>query len=149
MNRNSFLFRQMMPDDLEAWRRLRTIAWQPSAASGAADSPVVMAQEVFVPAVMRWVEYRDQRIGAVRFDEGEESITLADLFLHPAHQGRGLGSHVVRRLGLEAARRGKPIELEDDSDGAAARFLERAGFVRVDSASSHFRYRSPRAALVA
>ncbi|MBB6121568.1 GNAT family N-acetyltransferase [Nocardiopsis algeriensis] len=71
-------------------------------------------------------------VGAGRaLADGRDCAYIADVAVHPSHQGRGLGSDIVRGL-VELARGHKKIILYA-SPGTEA-FYEELGFLRMNTA---------------
>ena len=71
-------------------------------------------------------------VGRLRVVRTAELVELAGLQLLPAHQGRGLGSRVIRDLMAEAASSGRGFGLSVEKDNPRARALyERLGLVVV------------------
>jgi GNAT superfamily N-acetyltransferase len=54
---------------------------------------------------------------------------LEHFYLHPNHQGRGLGTAVLRHVLAEADEAGEPVRLDVLQGSAARRLYERHGFV--------------------
>ena len=71
-------------------------------------------------------------VGRLRVIRTAELVELAGLQLLPAHQGRGLGTRVIRDLIAEAASSGRGFGLSVETDNPRARALyERLGLVVV------------------
>jgi RimJ/RimL family protein N-acetyltransferase len=71
-------------------------------------------------------------VGRLRVVRSDGLVELAGLQLLPAHQGRGLGTRVVRDLMAEAADSGRAFGLSVEKDNPRARALyERLGLVVV------------------
>ena len=71
-------------------------------------------------------------VGRLRVIRTAELVELAGLQLLPAHQGRGLGTRVIRDLIAEAAWSGRAFGLSVEKDNPRARALyERLGLVVV------------------
>lgn len=66
---------------------------------------------------------------ALRPDAGTGSHWLEHFYLSPAHQGRGLGSAVLRTLLAGTDARGRTVRLDVLQGSAARRLYERHGFV--------------------
>ncbi|WP_223635822.1 GNAT family N-acetyltransferase [Corallococcus sp. EGB] len=58
-------------------------------------------------------------------------LLLVDVSLLPEHQGRGLGTHLLRELQGEAARARVPVRLHVTRDNPALRLYTRQGFTPV------------------
>lgn len=71
-------------------------------------------------------------VGRLRVVRTPELVELAGLQLLPAHQGRGIGSRIIRDLMAEAAASGRGFGLSVEKDNPRARALyERIGLVVV------------------
>jgi ribosomal protein S18 acetylase RimI-like enzyme len=90
------------------------------------------AMRGYVEAVWGWDEAVQRDLHDRRFDPGRTQIVTVDgrdagmlvvehrptevylgrIELHPDHQGRGVGSRLIRRLLHDAAARGQPLALE-------------------------------------
>ena len=67
-------------------------------------------------------------IGWVEFRQAGDEIFLKQLYISPAHQRRGVGSHVIQWLLEERYRTAKSMALFVLKNNAASRFYERHGF---------------------
>jgi len=61
-----------------------------------------------------------------------DHIELAQLFILPSHQNRGIGTSILRSIMQEARQAGKPVRLRLLAVNPARRLYEREGF-RVSS----------------
>jgi ribosomal protein S18 acetylase RimI-like enzyme len=77
------------------------------------------------------VEANDQPIGAIGTTETEDWIRLAELWIVPAWQNRGVGSSLVRKLQEQARESGKSISLRVLHQNRARALYERLGFAIV------------------
>lgn len=77
-----------------------------------------------------WIVALDggEDIGWVEFRQTGDEIFLKQLYISPAHQRRGIGSTVVRRLMEERREMAKSIALFVLKNNPALRFYERHGF---------------------
>ena len=78
------------------------------------------------------IEADGRDIGVFAVEREETHIQLAQSFLLPSHQNRGIGTTLVRALIDEARAAGKPLRLRVLSVNPARRLYEREGF-RVTS----------------
>ncbi|WP_328451362.1 GNAT family N-acetyltransferase [Amycolatopsis sp. NBC_00438] len=85
--------------------------------------------------------------GALVVDDTGPDVVLGRIELEPHHQGRGIGTHVVRALAAEAASRGRDVVLEVlDVNTRARAFYERLGFRETGRPRPHkiaMRYTAP------
>ena len=79
------------------------------------------------------LEEQGQAVGVMALMVEAERIRLNQFFLLPGHQGKGLGSLVLRVLADEADRRGLPIRLDVKPENHRAIALyRRFGYREVD-----------------
>ena len=78
------------------------------------------------------VEIEGERAGRLRVVRTPDAVELAGIQLLPAHQGHGIGTHLIEQLVVEAHRGGLPARATVEDDNPRARALyERLGFVAV------------------
>ena len=71
-------------------------------------------------------------VGRLDIDDGEEEIVLLLIELSPTHQGRGIGSRLIRSLLGRAAVEGKPLALNVlEVNHRAFALYRRLGFTEV------------------
>ena len=76
------------------------------------------------------VEIDGESAGRLRVVRAPDHLELAGLQLLPAHQGQGIGTHLVEQLLVEARDTGLQMRLSVDVDNPRARALySRLGFV--------------------
>lgn len=76
-----------------------------------------------------------ERVAAWKINEGEHALRLDMLLVDRRHQGRGIGTSVLRSLKRAARARGKPIELTVIEANPAAAFYERRDFALVSASN--------------
>lgn len=81
---------------------------------------------------------RGPDVGWLEFSEDAEEMFLKQLYVTPAHQGRGIGSSVMTRLLEEAREARKPIRLSVLKNNPALRLYERLGFAVVGETEFKF-----------
>jgi ribosomal protein S18 acetylase RimI-like enzyme len=87
----------------------------------------------FDPGHTRVITVDGQDAGVFIVDYRPDRIYLGRIEIHPDHQGRGIGSHLVGRLLREAADRGHPVELDVLAVNPRAHALyQRLGFHEVN-----------------
>ncbi len=59
----------------------------------------------------RIVDIDGRAVGYLMLEDGGDHLRLRKLYLDPAHQGRGLGRHLLAQARAEAGRRGLPLRL--------------------------------------
>lgn len=68
-------------------------------------------------------------IGILKLEEQAEATYITLVEIHPEHQGGGIGGAIVRDVVADAARRGRPVELDVLSVNTRAQALyRRLGF---------------------
>ena len=81
------------------------------------------------------VEIEGERAGRLRVVRAPDVVEIAGLQLLPAHQGHGIGTHLIEQLVVDAHRTGLPVRIRVEDDNPRARSLcERLGFVAVAQA---------------
>lgn len=80
----------------------------------------------------------DELVGGVWTDVTPDIIQLREIQIHPVHQGRGIGTTVVRAE-IEAARQaGKPLRLRVLFENRAVRLYKRLGLEVIGKNEHHF-----------
>ena len=83
-------------------------------------------------------------VGRLRVVRTEALVELAGLQLLPAHQGKGIGTRVIRDLMAEAASTGRTFGLSVEKDNPRAQALyERLGLVVVGEDGDEYVMRLP------
>lgn len=78
-------------------------------------------------------------VGRIWVHRTDEKIKLVDIAIHPAHQRRGIGTLLIRRLIDEARLASKSLtHMVHQFNGDAIRFYERLGFSITDRTPTHF-----------
>ena len=67
-------------------------------------------------------------IGALAVERHPSHIQLAQMYILPSHQNRGIGTRLVRELAREAKESGRPLRLRVLAVNPARRLYEREGF---------------------
>ena len=79
------------------------------------------------------IEIEGERAGRLRIVRAPDVHELAGIQLLPAHQGHGIGTHLVEQFLVEARVAGVPARISVEKDNPRARALyERLGFAKVD-----------------
>ena len=82
----------------------------------------------FVPANTRLIDVDGETVGSIAVRTTSDEHWLEHFYLAPAHQGRGIGSELLRRVRAEP-RAALPWRLNVLQGSAARRLYERHGFV--------------------
>ena len=78
------------------------------------------------------IEIQGERAGRLRVVRTPEFVEVAGIQLLPAHQGHGIGTHLIEQLVVEAHHAGLPARATVQHDNPRARALyERLGFVVI------------------
>ena len=86
----------------------------------------------FKPERTQIVTVNGVDVGRLDIDDGEEEIFLSLIELSPTHQGRGIGSRLIRALLGRAAAEGKPLALNVlEVNHRAYALYRRLGFTEV------------------
>ena len=83
------------------------------------------------------IEIEGERAGRLRVVRAPDHLELAGIQLLPAHQGHGIGTHLVEQLVVEAGSAGAPgAALRGEGQPGARALYERLGFVAVGETDS-------------
>ena len=83
------------------------------------------------------IEIEGERAGRLRIVRAPDHHELAGIQLLPAHQGHGIGTHLVEQFLVEARGAGLPARIPVEKDNPRARSLyERLGLVKVGETES-------------
>jgi ribosomal protein S18 acetylase RimI-like enzyme len=78
------------------------------------------------------IEIEGERAGRLRVVRAPGHLELAGIQLLPAHQGHGIGTHLVEQLLVEARNADVPVRISVEKDNPRAQALyERLGFAAV------------------
>ena len=78
------------------------------------------------------IEIEGERAGRLRVVRTPDAVEVAGIQLLPAHQGHGIGTHLIEQLVVEAHGGGLPARATVENDNPRARALyERLGFVAI------------------
>jgi len=83
------------------------------------------------------IEIEGERAGRLRVVRAPDHMELAGIQLLPAHQGHGIGTHLVEQFLVETHRAGVPARLSVEKDNPRALALyERLGFAAIGETES-------------
>lgn len=85
----------------------------------------------FYPEHSVFIVLDGQRIGFYTFRPADDGFHLDHLYVHPNHQSRGVGSHVLRHLISQSDARQLPVHLGALRDSPSNRFYRRHGFTQT------------------
>jgi len=128
-------FAPALPSDAEALVALRIEAMRESLERiGRFDA--VRARERFLsgfsPAHTRHIEAAGRRVGFVVVTRQPDFLLLDHLYVHPDHQGQGIGAAVLTRVIEEAAAEALPVKVGALRGSDSNRFYSRHGFQLVE-----------------
>lgn len=86
------------------------------------------------------LEVDGERAGRLRIVRAPDHWELAGIQLLPAHQGRGLGTHLIEQFLGDARAAGLPAQVKVEADNPdAQRLYERLGFAEIDRTAEEIR----------
>ena len=86
----------------------------------------------FAPEHTRHILHQEQRAGFVAVKPTEDGLLLDHLYIHPAHQGRGLGGAVLKLVFAQADTAGANLHVGALRGSDSNRFYLRHGFQFVN-----------------
>ena len=89
-------------------------------------------QSGFSPEQTCYILFGGKRVGFVVAKRNDGHLLLDHLYIHPDHQGKGIGSTVLARLFRDADAAAMPVRVGALKQSKANRFYQRHGFVQVD-----------------
>jgi ribosomal protein S18 acetylase RimI-like enzyme len=95
-------------------------------------------QEHFDPTQDQIIVLGGQDIGAISVEIRPEEHFLARLYLLPAYQRYGIGTHLVRSILDKAFAKGLPVTLQVLKGNPAKRLYERLGFAETEETETHY-----------
>jgi GNAT superfamily N-acetyltransferase len=75
------------------------------------------------------VQLNGEDIGALAVERESSHIQLAQIYILPSHQNRGVGTELIQKLAQEAQVARKPLRVRVLAVNPARRLYEREGFV--------------------
>ncbi len=96
----------------------------------------------FDPSRYRIVVVDGQDIGALVVERRPTELYLDTVEIVSEHQGRGLGTVLIRDVLAEARAGGLPVTLQVNRANPARRLYERLGFVETGRTETHYRMRA-------
>jgi RimJ/RimL family protein N-acetyltransferase len=79
----------------------------------------------------------DERVGRIYLDRRESEFRILDITLLPTFRRRGIGTPIIRRVMVEAARASKNVSINLDSFSESRGLFERLGFKPTDRTGFH------------
>jgi len=107
------------------------------------DVETYFRKNQFDPATTRIICWRDVAVGWLSLRWSADEVFVDHVHIHPAFQGRGIGSVVLRRVLAEARARGLATRLQVLRVNPAARLYMRLGFRVHAETVTHFSMEVP------
>ena len=85
------------------------------------------------------VEIEGERVGMIQLLENDDVVEVGEIQIQPSHQGRGIGSRLLRDTMAQAHVRGKGVVLSAGLQNLrAVNLYERLGFKHTSQSETHF-----------
>jgi GNAT superfamily N-acetyltransferase len=97
----------------------------------------------FDPALCRFIEVGDVRVGFVSVRPQQDHWLLDHLYIVPEHQGKGIGAAVLRQIFADADSHRISIRVGALRGSESNRFYQRHGFKQADEAEWDIYYMRP------
>jgi len=93
----------------------------------------------FDPSEVQVITYQGQDAGWLEVRREEEALWIAEIYISPEYQNRGIGSFLIAEALLEARQKGVPAKLGVlKVNTRAKRLYERLGFRVVSETRTHY-----------
>ena len=89
------------------------------------------------------VVHQNDDIGAIEVERREHELCLSNIALLPEHQGKGIGTALIRSVIAEADQEQLPVVLQVFKVNPARRLYQRLGFVTMGETATHYRMYRP------
>jgi ribosomal protein S18 acetylase RimI-like enzyme len=84
------------------------------------------------------IEVAGERVGMLQLLDHTDALEVAELQIDPRHQGRGIGTAVLRDVLSRAEREGRPVRLKVGLQNTGAmRLYEALGFTVTERSETH------------
>lgn len=97
----------------------------------------------FAPELTRHLVVGGERVGFVVVRSYQGELLLDHLYVHPAHQGRGIGAAVLARVFADADAQRLPVRVGALRGSDSNRFYQRHGFRQVEESEWDIHYLRP------
>lgn len=128
-------FPQAVPSDAESLAVLRVAAMRESLERIGRFDPQRARDRFlsgFSPSNTRHIELDGQRIGFFVLNPKGDALRLDHLYIHPDHQGLGIGARVLAQVFAEADQQSKLLRVGALKGSDSNRFYRRHGFQLVE-----------------
>jgi len=86
------------------------------------------------------IEADGARVGMIQLLDQTGAVEIRELQIHPAHQGRGIGSRILSDIVDQAHKRGRTVTVSVAlKNERANEFFQRCGFQHLEQTESHHR----------
>ena len=86
------------------------------------------------------IEADGARVGMIQLLDQTGVVEIRELQIHPAHQGRGIGSRILSDIVDQAHKRGRTVTVSVAlKNERANEFFQRCGFQHLEQTESHHR----------
>lgn len=130
-------FEPALPEDTEQLVALRILAMRESLEKIGRFDPQRARDRLltgFEASHTRHLLWQTQRVGFVVLKPQADHLLLDHLYVHPAHQGRGLGAAVIRSVFEQATKLELAVRVSALRGSESNRFYLRCGFKLVGEA---------------
>jgi len=122
--KDSFIFNDQLPDPKKYWELFQTTGWNVEYKFSLKDLARAIQNSWYTVSVY----HSSDLIGFGRIiGDGVHHALIVDLIIHPAYQGRGLGSQLLNRL-VQKCKSNKIRDVQLFSAKDKFEFYERFGF---------------------
>jgi GNAT superfamily N-acetyltransferase len=97
----------------------------------------------FAPELTRHLVVGGERVGFVVVRSYQGELLLDHLYVHPAHQGRGIGAAALARVFADADARRLPLRVGALRGSDSNRFYQRHGFRQIEESEWDIHYLRP------
>jgi GNAT superfamily N-acetyltransferase len=94
----------------------------------------------FAPELTRHLVVGGERVGFVVLRTYQGELLLDHLYVHPAHQGRGIGAAVLARVFADADAQRLPVRVGALRGSDSNRFYQRHGFQPIEESEWDIHY---------
>jgi GNAT superfamily N-acetyltransferase len=134
MNSEDITLRQSQHGDEVALAELRVNAMRESLEAVGRFDPIrarTRFLESFVPAETHHIIVNEEAVGFLVVRAQGATLLLDHLYLHPIHQGKGIGAAILNILQKQAAEQGRSIHVGALKESRSNQFYQRHGFKPV------------------
>jgi ribosomal protein S18 acetylase RimI-like enzyme len=138
----AYWLREADSGDLDILYRIHRAALGPYVEQtwGVWDEPAQLQywRERFDPARIQAIETDDGTIGYLELVVHDDHLEVANIEVSPRHQGRGIGTSLLKSILEEGRRSGHAVRLQVLKVNTARRLYERLGLVQTGETETHY-----------